>query len=80
MKNEIKFKDGNNGAFSVKTYTKGEKPTLDQMQFLANVKMKRLGTPHSVYGRVSRNAVDEANRILKIYDNLDALIIYFTKL
>jgi hypothetical protein len=57
-----------------------EKPTLRQMQFLADLKMERLNTPHKVYNRLSKNAADDIKKIEKIYNNLDALITYFTNL
>lgn len=80
--NQIRFKNEESvlHGFTVETQTEGEKPTLEQMQFLANLKMKRLGTPNPTNRRIARHAVDETNKILKIYDNLEALIVYFTKL
>lgn len=66
--------------FTVTDTNEGVKPTLEQMQFLANLKMKKLGTPNKVYGSVARHAKDETEKIIKIYNDLDALISYFTKL
>jgi hypothetical protein len=54
------------------------KPTLAQMQFLADAKIDRIMTPHPVYDRTSKNADSEVKKIQKIYNDLDALISYFT--
>ena len=78
----IELHDGDNwmAGFTVVTPNEGVKPTLEQMQFLANIKMRKLGTPNPSYGSVARHAKDETNKIIKIYNDVDALIAYFTKL
>ena len=56
-----------------------KKPTLAQMQFLADAKIEKIMTPHPVYDRTSKNAPSEVKKIQKIYNSLDDLISYFTK-
>jgi hypothetical protein len=58
---------------------KAEKPSLSQLQFLADFMIKKIMTANPVYGRTSKNAPAEVRKIQKIYNDADALIAYFTK-
>lgn len=78
-KSKIKWVDDNPlSGFSVKKNKNAKKPDLIHLQWMADMKLKRMGTPHPVYGRTSKYIDSEAKKLLKIYDDANALINYFT--
>lgn len=78
----IKFHDDDNELSGFKinnTNPKAKKPDLEHLQFLADLKLKRLGTPHPVYDRTAKGADGEAGKIIKIYNDEKKLLDYFTR-
>jgi hypothetical protein len=77
----LKFRGDDNelSGFTTKPNKSAQRPSLENLQFLADLKLKRLGTITPAYGRISVGAEGEANKLIKIYNDADKLLDYFTR-
>lgn len=66
--------------FKIKKNKNTKKPSLEHLQWLADEKLKKMGTVNPRYDRTDKYVDAKSAKLLKIYDDVNALIKYFTNL